>query len=42
MKNPVKMDDLGVLLILETPIYDSLGIRDFCPKSPGSFSDPIL
>ena len=24
MENPIKMDDLGVPLILETPIYDNV------------------
>ncbi len=32
MKNPIKMDDLGVPLFLETPIYFN-GVLQTCPFS---------
>ena len=31
MENPVKMDDLGVPLFSETPIYQSISPIDPCP-----------
>ena len=31
MENPIKMDDLGVPLFLETPIYHSHALPGSCP-----------
>ena len=34
MENPIKMDELGVPLFLETPIFFPPGHPTACPKSP--------
>ena len=42
MENPIKMDDLGVPLFLETPIYICQDVRlKLCP-SPADVSEPTF
>ena len=41
MENPIKIDDLGVPLFLETPIYDP-GLRfPTPPPTPPQCDDPV-
>ena len=40
MENPVKIDDFGVTLFLETPIYNST-FNDLFAKSSGPWSNFI-
>ena len=43
MENPIKMDDLGVLLFLETPNkYFAANFGIFCPKATGEKHPHII